>query len=58
MPGSARGDFYRAEANRVRELARRIAAPDLREQMERLASDYEALAEVADRLWTGGLPPS
>ena len=51
MPGSPRGDFYRAEASRVRELARKMTIFDTREQMEQVASECERLAELADRLW-------
>ena len=53
MPGSLKGDEYREEAKRVRELARRTIAPDIRKQLERVALDYEELAQMADRPATG-----
>ena len=53
MPGSLKGDQYREEAKRVRELARITVASDIRKQLERVALDYEQLAEMTDRPATG-----
>ena len=50
MPGSPKGDHFREEAKRVRELARKMPSPGLEKQMEQLALDYERLANVADGL--------
>ena len=56
MPGSPRGDLYREQARRVRELARKMSVSEIREQMERIALDYENLARVADRLASSSKP--
>ena len=46
----ARCDHYRGEADRVRELARAMTWPDIRNQMEKVALEYEALAKLSNRL--------
>jgi hypothetical protein len=43
----ARG--YRAEAKRLREQAAQMRWPDLREQLERVARQYELLADNTER---------
>jgi len=53
MPATARGDRYREAAKRVREQARTMTAPDIKEQMEQIARDYERLAKMADRPASG-----
>ena len=46
---------YRAEAKRLREQAAQMRWPDLREQLERVARQYEILADSAERKQPGGL---
>jgi len=53
MPATARGDRYREAAKRVREQTRTMTAPDIKEQMEQIARDYERLAKMADRPASG-----
>jgi hypothetical protein len=48
----ARG--YRAEAKRLREQAAQMRWPDLREQLERVARQYELLADNTERKQEGG----
>jgi len=49
----ARG--YRAEAKRLREQAAQMRWPDLREELERIAGQYESLADSTERKQPRGL---
>jgi hypothetical protein len=49
----ARTQFYRDKARRVRAIAECCALPDIKEQLERIARQYETLAHQVE---TGSLP--
>ena len=49
-----RAKSYREEATRLREQAAQMRWPDLREQLERVARQYELLADNAERKQEGG----
>jgi|SoiMethySBSTD1v2_1073268.scaffolds.fasta_scaffold1064052_3 hypothetical protein len=45
----ARGKFYRERAEECRTLAETFEVPELREQMQKTAADYERMALALDR---------
>lgn len=49
----SRGQFYRDKARRIRELAAACALPYIKEQLERIARQYEVLARQVEN---GSLP--
>ena len=49
----SRVEFYRDKARRIRELAGACVLPDIKEQLERIARQYEVLARQVE---TGSLP--
>ena len=49
-PSLKRAKSYREEAKRVRERAAATQAPDIREAFEKIASQYEAMADAIERL--------
>jgi hypothetical protein len=51
---------YRKQAAECRDMAKRVVARDIREQLERMAESWEALAEQRERSLRlqGLLPPN
>lgn len=44
----SRASFYRDQASRIREIAERCVLVDIKDQLERVAKQYEALARQAE----------
>jgi hypothetical protein len=54
----SRAGLYRKRAVEIRERASRLAAVDIRKEMEAVAREYEQMAEVMERAQqTRGTPP-
>jgi hypothetical protein len=51
-PAEVTPEFYREQARRVRELAGKMTQPEIKDQLEGVAVQYEQMAEYA-----GWLPP-
>ena len=49
----SRAQLYRDKARQIREMAATCVLPDIREQLERIARQYETLAHQVE---TGSLP--
>ena len=47
-PSAKRAKSYREEAKRLREKAAKISAPDIREEFEKIARQYELMANNLD----------
>jgi hypothetical protein len=48
-PSAVRAQSHRAEAKRLREQAAQMPWPDLREQLEKIAGQYDLLADDIER---------
>jgi hypothetical protein len=44
----SRATFYRDQARRIREIAERCIISDIRDQLERVATQYETLARQVE----------
>jgi hypothetical protein len=49
VPAGSKAEYYREQATRLREAAKKAKDPDARTEMMRTASEYEKLADAVER---------